>query len=62
MNKPDLTTPLTAEEFAALQSMTAQINKPRMHLERLKSLGLIEQKLGGWVLSQAGKMRIKMGK
>lgn len=62
MNRPDLTTPLSREEFASLKAVKAHLLIPPQHQERLKKLGLIGQKLGGWALTMDGALRVGMGK
>jgi hypothetical protein len=46
---------LTAKEFRALRdiSLHLAVEQPLLYL-RLEALGFIEQKLGGWVLTQSG--------
>jgi hypothetical protein len=62
MNRPDLTTPLSSAEFSSLKAVKTQLLIPPQHQKRLKDLGLIDQKLGGWALTSAGELRIGMGK
>lgn len=62
MDRADMDTPLSAEEFAALKSVKAGLIISPKQQERLKKLGLIDQKLGGLGLTSAGELRLGMGK
>jgi hypothetical protein len=60
-----LTTPLSSEEFDALQEVgEGQMQRiiPTEHRDRLLSLGFIVQRLGGLVLTNAGHMRLAGGR
>jgi len=62
MNGPDLNTPMTADEFSALKSVKAGLIISTKFKERLIKLGLIDQKLGGLALTNAGELRLGIGK
>jgi ribosomal protein S19E (S16A) len=49
---------LTDAEKAALRDVSHHLVVHPLVLKRLKAIGLIEQKLGGWVLTQDGQIRL----
>ena len=57
--------PLTPAEFASLKEVSIGLMAKRIpieHREKLIEMGLIEQKLGGLMLTNEGKMRLAKGK
>jgi len=61
----DLTTPLTAEEFAALKEASrgiAQLDIRQEHAERLVELGYLVRRLGSLSVTVAGNLRLAAGK
>jgi hypothetical protein len=62
---PNLTAPLSHEEFASLQEVGKGLMQrviPARHRDRLISLGYIAERRGGLVLTNAGRMRLEAGR
>ena len=60
-----LTTPLSSEQFDALEEVgkgQEQRIIPTEHRDRLLSLGFIAQRLGALALTNAGRMRLAGGR
>jgi hypothetical protein len=49
---------LTDTEIKALREVAEQLVVQPLLLQRLKTLGLIEQKLGKWTTTQQGEIRL----
>jgi hypothetical protein len=62
MDMLSMDTPLTREDLASLKAVKAHLTIQPQQQERLKKLGLIEQKLGGLGLTADGEFRLGMGK
>jgi hypothetical protein len=63
--EPGLTARLSREEFDALREVgktAMQRVIPVEHRDRLMTLGLIRQALGGLMLTDAGKLRLAAGR
>jgi len=61
----DLTTPLTADEFAALKEASKGISQADIrqeHAERLVELGYLVRRLGSLSVTVAGNLRLAAGK
>jgi hypothetical protein len=56
-----LTVPLTPEELDALRRIPRDVISPAMR-DRLIELRLVTQKLGGLALTDAGEMRVHLGR
>jgi hypothetical protein len=57
--------PLSPAEFASLKEVSFELMAKRIpieHSDKLIEMGLIEQKLGGLMLTNEGKMRLALGK
>ena len=50
--------PLTDKEIKALRDVAQHLVVQPLLLKRLKTLGLIEQKLGGWTTTSQGEIRL----
>jgi hypothetical protein len=62
---PNLTAPLSHEEFASLQEVDKGLMQrviPAEYRDRLISLGYITERRGGLVLTNAGYMRLAAGR
>ena len=53
--------PLHPTEWAALRDVANNRVVETLMLNRLKELGLVEQKRGGWTTTQQGKIRLLFG-
>jgi len=61
----DLTAPLTDDEFVSLRELekgTTQYDLPDSHRKKLISLGYVAERLGAISLTNAGRMRLTVGK
>ena len=64
-NEPDLSAPLTHEEFVSLRDCAKGLMHrtiPAEHKDRLIQLGYIQELSGGLRLTNAGRLRIAEGK
>lgn len=62
---PSEKVPLSPAEFDSLREVSKRVLQriiPIEHEKRLIQLGVIEQKLGGLVLTPAGELRLAMGR
>jgi hypothetical protein len=62
---PNLTAPLSSDEFASLREVGHGLMQriiPDEHQEKLIALGYIAQRLGGLGLTDAGRMRLAAGR
>jgi hypothetical protein len=58
MMNPDLTTPLTPDEWTALRGVAKGWVISEANRQRLMDLGLIAERLGRLDLTDAGRMRL----
>ena len=62
---PDLNAPLSPSEFQALRDVSKGMMQPIIpdaHKKRLLQAGFIKEALGGLMVTDAGQMRIAVGK
>jgi hypothetical protein len=62
MMNPDLTTPLTSDEWAALGGVAKGWVISVENRQRLMDLGLIAERLGRLDITDAGRMRLAAGR
>jgi hypothetical protein len=58
---PDLTTPLTPDEWTALRAVAQGWVISEANRQRLMALGLIAERLARLVVTDAGRMRLAAG-
>jgi hypothetical protein len=62
---PNMDAPLTREEFQSLRDVSKRAMQPVIpadHETKLQKLGFIKRELNGLMLTDAGQLRLAMGK